>query len=68
MVDEYGRRNNMHARAALMTASWITVAIYFTKPPSKNRSDKPQEIHMLKLHPRAPAEIMEIYYGRATYT
>ena len=68
MVDENARYDNTQPRAAIMTTSGITVAISCTEPPSKNWNDKPQEIHLLKLYPRAPAEIMEIYYGRAAYT
>ena len=63
MVDEYVYVDNMQPRVAIMTVCGITVATYFTKPTTKNRSDRPQEIHMLTLCPRAPAEIMEFYDG-----
>ena len=51
---------------AIMTTGGTTVAMYLTKPLSRDWTNVVQEIQLLKLFPKAPDDIMEIYNGNAT--
>ena len=60
--DEYGLYDGMTPISAITSATGLTVAIYFTKPPT--RGANPQEVHLLKLA-TPPADIVQVYRGRA---
>ena len=54
--------DGMTPRAGIQTNEGLTVAIYFTKPPSQ-AGHQNQEIHLLKLA-KPPQDILEVYNGR----
>ena len=62
LKDEYGLYDNMTPVSALATEEGLTLAIYFTKPPTRGGLN-PQEIHMLRLAP-PPQDVSQVYHSR----
>ena len=52
----------MTPRAGIQTNEGLTIALYFTKPPSQAGREN-QEIHLLKLAV-PPKDILDVYNGR----
>ena len=57
LKDEYGLYDGMSPVSALVSSVGLAVAIYLTKPPARGH-------HLLKLA-KPPAEIAQVYQGRA---
>ena len=60
--DEYGKFDQMTPRSGIMSNSGLSVAIYLTKPASKEWHNQ-QEIHLLRCVP-PPQDIANVYHGR----
>ena len=61
LKDEYGLYDGMTPKCAIITAKGMTIAMFFTKPPTRGQRD--QEIHLLKLR-TVPSELASVYHGR----
>ena len=59
--DEYGLYDGMTPKCAIGTKQGMTIAMFFTKPPTRGLRD--QEIHLLKMR-TVPNELASVYRGR----
>ena len=59
--DEYGLYDGMTPKCAIGTQEGMTVAMFFTKPPTRGVNN--QEIHLLKMR-TVPLELAQVYRGR----
>ena len=60
--DEWGEIDGFKPVNAIMSDNGMTIAIYFTKPPS--RGQNLQEAHVLRLA-EPPLDIYQVYIGRS---
>ena len=58
---EYGLYDGMTPKSAIGTAEGMTIAMFFTKPPTWGVNN--QEIHLLKMR-TVPVELAQVYRGR----
>ena len=63
LEDEYGKVDDMTPVSGIIDHNFMVVAIYFTKPPSREGWNS-QEIHLIKFI-RPPADMLRAFVGRS---